>query len=303
MSKIEIQIENPTIKLKEQLDQNDFNDINILKDLCIQMDKLSLKLEIDYKLNKTKRKSESINNINEFMFYDENNIIGYIGINQFGRGTLEINGMVHPEYRRKGVFKKLFSLVKDEWYRRNSQSMLLLSDANSIAGIEFIKGVCGNYDHSEYEMFLKMDVKQELKLNTINLRKAANTDAKEIAWQNSIYFGIPYNGEDFSMPEDDDCDSAIYIAEVNSIIIGKVHYEVNDGIGGIYGLGVLPEYRSKGYGREILIMAIEKLKDKKSNEIMLQVDAINKNALNLYKYCGFEETSTMDYYKLDKNNV
>lgn len=301
MNEIKNKIENPIIKLKEDLQQSDYDDINSLKELCLKDDKTSLKLEIDYKLNKIKENREGINNINEFMFYNENSLIGYIGVNQFGGGTLEINGMVHPKYRRKGVFEKLFSLVKDEWHKRNSQSMLLLSDANSIAGIEFIKKICGNYDHSEYEMYLRKDVKHISKLNTITLRKATKEDGKEIAWQNSIYFGIEYDGEEFSLPEE--YDSVIYIAEVNNIVIGKVHFEVNDGVGGIYGLGVLPEYRRKGYGREILIMAIERLKEKNPNEIMLQVDVQNKNALELYKYCGFEETSTMEYYKLSKINI
>lgn len=301
MNIIKNKIENPILKLKENLHQSDYDDINSLKELCLKEDKTSLKLEIDYKLNKIKEKSESINNINEFMFYNENNLIGYIGINQFGSGVLEVNGMVHPEYRRKGVFKKLFSLVKDEWHKRDSQSMLLLSDANSISGIEFIKNICGNYDHSEYEMILRKDVKRELKLNNIKLREATKEDRKEIAWQNSIYFGIEYDGEEFSLPEE--YDSVIYIAEVNNTIIGKVHFEINDGVGGIYGLGVLPEYRRKGYGREILIMAIERLKEKNPNEIMLQVDVQNRNALELYKYCGFEETSTMEYYKLSKSNI
>ena len=31
---------------------------------------------------------------------------------------------------------------------------------------------------------------------------------------------------------------------------------------------------------------------------MLQVATKNKSALNIYKSCGFEETSTMDYYKM-----
>jgi ribosomal protein S18 acetylase RimI-like enzyme len=34
---------------------------------------------------------------------------------------------------------------------------------------------------------------------------------------------------------------------------------------------------------------------------MLQVAVKNKNALRLYKSCGFEVTSTMDYYRLSKD--
>jgi ribosomal protein S18 acetylase RimI-like enzyme len=90
----------------------------------------------------------------------------------------------------------------------------------------------------------------------------------------------------------------IYLAEIDQNIVGKVHVQLHSGIGGIYGLGVLSEYRGKGYGRSILMMAIEKLKESNASEIMLQVAAENSNALNLYKSCGFMETSTMDYYEI-----
>jgi len=293
-----IEIKNPNIKLKEELNQYDFNEINNLKNLCSEIDKTSLKLELDYKLSKVKLKDKCINNINEFMYYNDNELIGYIGICQFGGDTVEVNGMVHPDFRRNGIFKKLFFLVKDEWYKRNSQNMLLLSDRSSTLGIQFIKDNSDIYDHSEYEMFLKHDVKQEESAYTVKLRNSTINDAKEIALQNSIYFDIEYNGEEYSMTEEDA--SFIYIAEVNTKVVGKVHLEISNCVGGIFGLGVLPEYRSKGYARQILNISINKLKEKGTKEIMLQVSVTNKNALNLYKSCGFEETSTMDYYKLSK---
>lgn len=294
-----LEIKNPSIKLKEYIEKNDYEDINALKEICTKIDNISLKLEIDFKINKPKKKKKNIENINEFMFYDDDILIGYIGICNFGGHTLELSGMVHPDYRRNGVFTKIFSLVKDELNKRNTKNIFLLSDSNSIAGINFIKKVSNIYDHSEYEMFIKKDFVQEKVLSHVELRNATINDAKEISWQNSIYFGIEYNGEVFSMPEEGE-ESFIYLAVVNNIIVGKVHLEINKGIGGVYGLGVLPEYRSKGCGRQILIMAIEKLKEKNSNKIMLQVEIKNKNALNLYKSCGFEETSIMDYYRMMK---
>ncbi|MHB1392252.1 MAG: GNAT family N-acetyltransferase [Clostridia bacterium] len=89
-------------------------------------------------------------------------------------------------------------------------------------------------------------------------------------------------------------------AEVDNKIIGKVHLEISDTVSGIYGLGVLSEYRGKGYGRGILTRAIEKLKENNSKDIMLQVVVKNIYALNLYKSFGFQETSTMDYYRMCK---
>jgi GNAT superfamily N-acetyltransferase len=293
------EIKNPSIKLKEELMQKDYDDINYLRELCINVDDVSLKLELEYKVDKSKNKH--LKDINEFMYYDDDLLIGYIGICDFGGDNLEANGMVHPDYRINGVFTKLFSLVKDEWNKRYKKSMLLLSDNNSISGLRFIKKECCIYDHSEYEMLLKNNFIQEKRVSDIKLKIATADDAKEISYQNSIYFGIEYNGESFAFPEEGE-KSFIYLAMVDNTIIGKVHLEINKGIGGIYGLGVLTKYRSKGYGRQILIMAIEKLKEKNSNEIILQVEVKNSNALNLYKSCGFEETSIMDYYRMTIQN-
>jgi ribosomal protein S18 acetylase RimI-like enzyme len=294
-------IKNPSIKLKEKLGTNEYTEINNLQEICFEEDKTTLKLEIDYKLSRSQEEDKSISNINEFMYYDEDMLIGYIGICEFGRGVMEVNGMVHPGYRRRGVFKRLFSLVKDEWHKRESKKMLLLSDNNSVSGLGFIKSTGANHAHSEYEMFFKNDEQQRLTVKNVVLRKATNKDGREIAWQNSIYFHMEFNEADILMPEEEEkCGSYIYMAEVNNKIIGKVHLEISDGVGGIFGLGVLPEYRKKGYGRDILVGAIEKLKEKGSKEIMLQVEAKNSNALNLYKSCGFQETSTMNYYEMAK---
>lgn len=294
------EIKNFNIRLKENIDQKDYEDINNLQKLCIATDQTALKLELEYKLNRFEGKSDNLNKINEFMFYDNNVLVGYIGICSFGGDNLEVNGMVHPEYRRKGIFSMLFSLVKDEWSKRNSKNMLVLSDNRSISGLEFIRNAGSVYDHSEYEMYLKAYTKTDLSVSNIVIRQATIQDSLEIARQNCIYFDIEYKEEDVVIDSEDDEIVFTYLAEIDNKIIGKVKVEVNDYVGGIYGLGVLPEYRCKGYGRDILTWAIEKLKEMNAKEIMLQVSVINKNALKLYKSCGFEETSTMDYFKLSK---
>ncbi|TKD69985.1 GNAT family N-acetyltransferase [Pseudalkalibacillus hwajinpoensis] len=296
-------IENPSIKLKFSLDRADYEDIVILRECCLEKENITLKLELDYKLSKSLNESIGKDKINEFMFYDGRKLIGYMGICQFGSETIEVNGMVHPEFREMGVFRRLFSLVKDEWNKRESQHMLLLSDRKSTSGIEFIKSTGAHYENSEYEMFLIGEARGATALKNLNLRKALNRDAKEIARQNAIYFQVNSSEEDLTLPEEESKHGMdTFLAEINQTIIGKVHMEVQNGVGGIYGLGVLPEYRGKGYGRDILMKAVEKLKEKQVQQIMLQVAVKNSNALNLYQSCGFKETSTMDYFKLTKNS-
>ena len=287
------------IMLKQKLDINNYEDVKDLQTKCLQYDQTSLKLELDYKLNKAEIKNINRTDINEFMYYDENNLVGYIGICCFGGSEIEINGMVHPDYRRRGIFTQLFSYVNEEWDKKEYNKILLLCDHDSISGQEFMKHTGAVYHHSEYEMFLRDDSKKNTAVNHIVLRKAMNQDAKEIARQNSIYFEEDMKEDEISMPEEEEkCGLYIFIAEADGKTIGKVHLEINDQVGGIYGLGVITEYRKRGYGREILLQSIKVLTEKGSKEIMLQVATKNKNALNLYQSCGFEETSTMDYFEI-----
>lgn len=293
------QIINPSIKLKENLNFNDYEELNKLQKLCLDHDKTELKLELEYKLKRAENKSGGLNRINEFMYYKDNELVGYIGICEFGGTAAEVNGMIHPDCRRRGIFTKLFSLAKDEWRKRECAQILLLCDHSSASGQEFIKSTGAVYHSSEYEMYLRDDWKQDFAENNVVLRKARNQDAKEIARQNSIYFDEALNEEDITLPEEEEKYGwLIFLAEADGKTIGKVHLETGGKVGGIYGLGVIPEYRKKGYGREILIQSIGKLAEIGIRDVKLQVAVKNNTALNIYKSCGFEETSTMDYYEM-----
>jgi len=295
-------VQNHSIKLKEYLNQVDYNTITKLQNICLDYDKTTLKLELDYKLASAEETVRATGSINEFMYFDGEILVGYIGICHFGGTHLEVNGMVHPEYRRQGIFKKLFQLTTDEWLRRSIKGMLLLCDRNSAPGQAFIKSTAASYKHSEYEMYLQKKIEpplSETSFNDIIFKKATNNHAKEVARQNAIYFGMEYDDSDMIMPEEEERRGmSIFLVENNNGIIGKVHLQLINGLGAIFGLGVLPEYRSKGYGRKIILKSIEMLKTMNAEKIMLQVEAENSNALNLYKSCGFVETSTMDYFEV-----
>jgi ribosomal protein S18 acetylase RimI-like enzyme len=297
-------IENPWIKLKENINKEDYKLISKLQQECI--DKVALKLELDYKLASSNESSKITNNTNEFMYFDGEKLIGYIGIGSFGgfNTPIEVNGMVHPDYRKQGVFKKLSELVIDEWKRRNSNNMFLLSDRTSKEGQEFIKNLGATYNHTEYEMYFRQEGSSETSkgLSNLTFRKAKNEDAYELAKQDAIYFGeeVPEENdkEKMILPEEEEKKGIrTYLAEKDNEIIGKVRLELTDK-GGIYGLGVLPKHRRKGYAREMLKFAVNTLIEDGAKEVMLQVDSENPNALNLYKSCGFVETSVMDYYEM-----
>ncbi|MGM0396750.1 MAG: GNAT family N-acetyltransferase [Bacillota bacterium] len=290
--------------LGERLHNKLYNDIQNLQVICREYDGTILKLELDYKLAKADTFDISPEKrIDEFTCLDGEQLVGYIGIDDFGGRTLEVNGMVHPDYRRKGIFKELFSLVQKEWKERPSDVMLLLTDKKSAAGRSFIATTGAVYDHTEYEMILCDSLFKNAKKSSkgLILREAKKGDELEIARQNSIYFGEKLeNQELLDIELEKKRGFHVYMATMEGNIVGKVHLHIVNRQGGIFGLGIIPEYRGKGMGRELLLRSVEKLKELQASSIYLQVDAKNDTALGLYQSCGFEESYSMEYYKLKK---
>ncbi len=289
-----------TICLKQYLDENDCRKINELKEICTADEDIFLKLELGFKLNMSQLSSErAFEAVNEFFCYSGNTLIGYLGIFSSGRETAELTGMVHPLHRRKGVFKRLYNLAKEECIRRNFRRLLLVCDNRSSSGLAFIEAVGAAYAFSEYEM--KYDdnyVSEEAK--DIVLRKAKNSDVEEIERQNCIYFG-DVSGTAVVPEEEEKRNRITYMIELDSVIIGKIRIEESCSEGFISGFGILPEHRNKGYGRQALKAALCIINKKNIHNAALEVAAQNKNALNLYKSCGFVEESVTDYYEVSIN--
>jgi len=88
-----------------------------------------------------------------------------------------------------------------------------------------------------------------------------------------------------------------YLAVLNGDILGlcsinQEEYEVS-----IYGLGILPEYRRKGYGKELLHQIVDSLIQRGKTKITLMVNRENTPAIELYKQSGFQIAVTFEYYR------
>ncbi|MFT5874729.1 MAG: ribosomal protein S18 acetylase RimI-like enzyme [Clostridium sp.] len=294
------------IAMKLELNEKDYTDIKSLEAVCYEEQETNLKLELDFKQKKSSIKNKIMS---EFLYYENKILIGYLGLCNFGGPTVEVSGMVNPKYRRKGIFKKLYLLAKEEWQKVCIPEVLVLCDHKSISGLDFINSIGAEYGSSEYKMCLNKKTLKVMPANApeyartkeyaIKLRVETSEDAVEIDRQNSIYSGAlgeeaEEDIEKAYMKLDDNFIN--YMAELKGEIVGKIHLSITDNEGFIYGFGVLPDFRGKGYGREILISALDILKKKQVGNIFLEVATENKRALELYESCGFEEISVMDYY-------
>lgn len=321
------------LRCKEFLSDKEFAEIMELQDICSKKDHTILKLEVDYKLHVSKTTTERTDQLNEFLYYIDNTLVAYLGICCFGNNISEINGMTHPDFRRKGIFTELFNPAMKEALRRRFSKILLLSDAASIPGVKFIEHVGGKYNNSEYRMLKTISGNQStLKEEDINssttmkypitLRSAMKKDKREIEKLNSVFFGdedpiddiienvvddraqksinsdILSNTDDVSPnTSQEELNSTTYMVELADNIIGKIKVEYSDHDAFIFGFGILPDFRGKGYGRATLQEVLRLIAVKNISAIGLDVLCTNRRALNLYKSFDFEEQSVMNYYQ------
>lgn len=278
----------------EQLSQ-----VTALEALCLEHDRISLKLELDYKQWRSKKdESAATGPVTEFLCYSEDLLIGYIGICIFGGGMPEITGMVHPDYRGQGVFKRLWGLAQSALKFDNQTKALLLCDRLSQTGKCLMDTLNLPLDHSEYEMYLNFETYKAIQTEAVSFRQATKEDSHEIRRQNAIYFNTNESELDLIDPElEAERGMKIMIMTLpDQRVIGKVHLERNGEQGAIFGLGVLPEFRGKSYGKYLLNYSVAALIESGAKEVMLQVATENDKALTLYTQTGFESRSTMDYY-------
>lgn len=76
-----------------------------------------------------------------------------------------------------------------------------------------------------------------------------------------------------------------YTATKNQEIVGVVDFNPEKGL--ISNVGVEPQQRSKGYGRQIMLFALQQLKNSKCKQAYLRVHVENKAAIHIYESLGF----------------
>lgn len=288
-------IMNSYIVSKKYIDKEDLKKINELKEICLLDEELNFKLELDYKINILNNYEDKINYTNEFLYYINDELIGYVSISCFDGEKLEITGMIHPSFRRLGIFEKLSNLAIEESKRRNPDEILLLFDERSkFAKIAIEKLNC-DYNFSEYLMnrnnnelsipYINKDIKL-VKVDSHNLNEVKKL-AEEIFEETIDRIEIDNN-------------SNFYLVKKENNVIGKIKLNLDrENLAGfISWFGIKEEFRRQGYGRATLNEALRIFNEEGIYNVSLEVNTSNKNALNLYKDSGFKEELIMNYYKL-----
>jgi ribosomal protein S18 acetylase RimI-like enzyme len=239
------------------------------------------------------------NEANDFLYYEDGILVGYLFVESWGSGDQEIGGMIHPDYRRRGIFSSLLAAAMDECRQRDVQKLILICEHFSQSGLAFVHSIKAQLEYSEHEMVLGTFLERRKVHKGLNIRQANRQDLEAIV---SILATDSGNVESISQwvaKLFEESTSCFYLATLEEKPLGCLRLDVMSDQVGIYAFEVRLGYRGLGYGRQILEEAIRTIRSESQKRIMLDVETDNTNAIGLYLSCGFEIKTTYDYYNLN----
>ena len=283
------------LRARLRLEAAEIEQVRELAALCNRHDGLDLK--INWELMATREGDRP----SDFFVYRGDLLVAYAALDGFDR-EYETTGMVHPSWRRRGVFRRLFEAVRAEAQARRATDWLLVCERASSPGQMWVRGSGATYRSSEFHM--NRDAEGSPPLPPVapgfRLEQAGPAEIEALSILDAEAFGGSL--EDIRRRVERDLGeqgSRIFLAWSNGESVGKIG-ALSEGAG-LYlrGVAVRRDLRGRGYGRQILSAAIGKLTAEGARSVSLDVETQNENALRLYQSCGFRATSIYDYFVMD----
>jgi ribosomal protein S18 acetylase RimI-like enzyme len=276
---------------KHSLTAEEITEIAQLAQICDAHDHATMRVNWD------SLASRSGNEINDFLYYKDGRLVGTLSLYTFGRAEAETSAMVHPDERRKGIFGILADVAIGELRRREIPKLIFFCDHESRAGIAALEAIGARYGYSEYKMALGEPRMPASFDERLRVERAGREDAADVAHIIALCFGADEADMRRGIEKNVGSESRRYIiARLDGAPIGALNLQIDEKGSGIYGFGVLPEQRGRGYGRQILARTIEYALAEGRRPVILEVAPENERALGLYLSVGFQETNRYDYY-------
>ena len=283
---------------KKVLSEDELADISHLIETCNAYEGLHTRLSFEMLRRRPGDK------IYDFLYYEQGSLIGYLALQGHGSDEeKELVAVVHPDVRRRGIFRTLLNAAKRELQTRGGKKLIITCERNSQSGQACMHTIGATLDFSEHEMVLGTFQERLSYDDRLIFQPARSEDLKAIATLFALDMG---NDEARAFQHVSSVaarpNQQFYLATFGDEQlgchepVGTLRLEEDNGEYGIYGFIVHPDYRGRGYGRQILQEVIHVAREKGDRPIMLDVDVTNTNALGLYRSAGFEIRTTYDYY-------
>jgi mycothiol synthase len=242
-------------------------------------------------------------------------IVGYAEARpEFNIGRIVLRWLVHPKHRRRRIAKKLI----ERTIARTRELGIPRIHANILQNSFMAKKLLVRMGFTLVRRFLELRLDlfksrlQETGNNSLHYRSLQSDEGEILAQlQNRCFAGSwGYNA---NTPEEINDRIHLPSCSPEDIILAfdadrpigycwtRISPQKNkapsENMGRIYMLGVDPDYRGRGLGRQLLLVGLSNLKSKALRVVELTVDHENEPARALYKSAGFKLWKSSLWYE------
>lgn len=107
---------------KQTLTSAEISEILQLAAICDAHDNITVRLNEDFLQLRIETETS------DFFWYEDGELIGYLGLYQFNNHEIEASGMVHPNHRRQGIFTALVEALKAEVTHRGIPNIVFFNE-------------------------------------------------------------------------------------------------------------------------------------------------------------------------------
>jgi len=234
------------------------------------------------------------------LYYQEDQLVGFLSIYFFYEDACEVTLMVRPDYRRKGIALEMLSQALPMIRAEVKNTVIFSTVHTSESTCLKAKGL--RYKSSDHEMIRSDHAPIVAKNSAIVHRSACPRDISALCVIDRVCFPDqdPTTSDRF-LALLNDTNYSLFVACLGDNVIGKAHVGWQPHGAHFSDIAIIPDMQGRGFGQSLLTHCINHALAARKFNLSLLVEAKNKDALKLYQKLGFFISNACDYWAISVN--
>ena len=232
-----------------------------------------------------------------FLAYQGEQLVGLLTVYADDE-DVELAILVHPDYRRQGLARKLYANYQAETAKYPIASVIYQTERVFLDKHPNLATAWDLVENTDTETWLGRErlpyqLSQQAEL-TVSLAQAYHAD--DIARFQTQVFDSDYEvALRYAREAIADADSLLYLLEHGGAVIGSCTVDISTDDNYLYGLAIAPDQQQKGYGTYLVKAVINDLITKNDKPFQIAVEDDNLIAKRLYENIGFTKQTQVVY--------
>ena len=235
-----------------------------------------------------------------FLYYEKGELVGLLTVYADDQ-DVEVAILVHPNHRRQGIARALFTIFEKETASFPIRSVTFQTERIFLENHPDFVSNWGLVEDEETETWLGKDRRPYLLATVSNLEVllADSSYQEQISQLKFQAFSEEHESREvvdrYVAEALKDPESRLYILLKNGQVIGTCTVDLSSNTNYFYGLAISELERGKGYGSYLAKSLVNQLIEQNDKEFQIAVEDSNVGAKHLYEKIGFVKQTQVVY--------